>query len=80
MIGIALRLMLNEHPSIGGKGKSKQSDEKLLKEIMGLHVTKGEGKLKVYDLKDVENVLNSIRKGYFNHYVLLFNFNQFQKR
>ena len=29
--GIVLKLMLNEHPALGGKGKSKKNDEELFK-------------------------------------------------
>lgn len=80
LVGIVYSLMINQHPSIAGTGKSKQADEKLLKELLALHVSKGEGRLKVFNLKDVENVLSCIKKGYFNHYLLLFNFNLFKRR
>jgi hypothetical protein len=43
--------MVNEHTSVGGSGKSKEKDEKLFKELLVKHVSKGEGKLKIFSAK-----------------------------
>ena len=43
--------MINGHRSLGGSGKSKQVDEQILKETIALHVSKGEGRIKLYNIK-----------------------------
>jgi hypothetical protein len=48
---VALKVMINGHGSLGGSGKSKQADEKILKEIIAQHVSKGEGRIKLYNIK-----------------------------
>jgi hypothetical protein len=51
LVGVALKVMINGHGSLGGSGKSKQADEKILKEIIAQHVSKGEGRIKLYNIK-----------------------------
>lgn len=72
--------MTHEHKALGGQGKTKSGDERLVKEQLGLHVQKGEGRMKVFNTKDVEAVFNCLRAGYFNHYLLLQHYRTFSKR
>jgi hypothetical protein len=80
LVGLAFSVMVNQHPAVGGSGKSKAGDERALKEAVGKHVGSGEGRVKLYGLKEVEAVLGCIKKAYFSHYLLIWNFSTFKKR
>ena len=47
LAGLAVKIMLNEHKELGGKGKSLEGDERLFKELLALHVQESEGKMKI---------------------------------
>jgi hypothetical protein len=52
----------------------------LFKELLIKHVSKGDGKLKIFTAKELESILAHIKKTYFNHFLILFNFTKFKKR
>lgn len=45
--------MANEHPALGGQGKSKSAEEKIFKELLIRHVQEGEGRLKIFNSAEV---------------------------
>jgi hypothetical protein len=49
LVGIAFKVMTHEHKALGGQGKTRSGDERLVKEQLSLHVQKGEGKAKVFN-------------------------------
>lgn len=80
LAGIALKLMTHEHKALGGQGKQKDQDERVMKEQVRLHVQKGEGKMKLFNGEEIEAVMSCISAGYFSHYLLLQNYRCFEKR
>jgi hypothetical protein len=80
LVGIAFKILCHQHKSLGGSGKSKQADEQLLKEQLIVYVGKGEGRLKLYNMGEVETILKFLKDTYFSHYLLLWNYSSFQKR
>jgi hypothetical protein len=53
LVGLAFKVMSHEHKALGGSGKNKERDERLVKEQLSLFVQKGEGKLKLYTPAEV---------------------------
>jgi hypothetical protein len=78
--GLAVKIMLNEHKDLGGKGKSLEGDERLFKELLALHVQESEGNMKIFNMKELQGVMKCIKNGYFNHFILLQNYKNFDKR
>lgn len=78
--GLALKVMTHEHQLLGGAGKNKEGDEKVFKETLVLHVQKGEGKEKIYNVKEVKDVINCLNSSYFRHYLILWHYKDFPKR
>ena len=74
--------MINESPFIGGVGKDKGSDEKLIKKLLASHSSnKGDQNKKVFETKaEMVELLNYAKKTYFAHFFLLKNYKSFEKR
>jgi hypothetical protein len=54
LAGLGLKVMTHEHKALGGHDKNKQTDEKVFKETLAVHVQKAEGKLKIFNSQEIK--------------------------
>ena len=69
------KVLLNEDPTLGGSGKKRENDEKLLKSEVALHCNK-----KLLTKNEGLKILQYAGERYFGRYMLLTLHKKFPKR